>query len=214
MNEEHEEYQLVSNVEILSDRKLTFSVRNPYVIEKPKGIFRLVGLFFLTFTCIALCSVFIFLGLWPLALLGLLVPIALSFDQSGTEEVVPVSISLDEKLNQVDLFNSFLGANQSLSCPHQLRITACCYPLTRKFNIYFITVDLVGGNQQLESKVCISHFRHNRFSNVQNEKNNAASAFKFLADWLKIPIVVEEKILHCNGKTKDYFQALKVTWLY
>lgn len=210
MEKHQEKYQLVTKVEFHSNGKHTFAVRDPYLMESSKALSRVLGAFLI----IVFVSFFLFIGFWPLALLCLLVPIALSFDQKAIDEVVPVNISFDEKLNQVDLFNSFFDKNQSLSCPHQLRITACCYPLSSDFNIHFITVDLVGVSQQFESKICISHFRYNRFSNVQNEKRNATSAFKFLADWLEIPIVVEEKILHCKGETKEYFHALKVTWLY
>ncbi len=213
-----QKYQLVTNVEILSSEQLTFCVRHPLLLDSAENeskvvkVIRSIVLILCALLILAVGVMFMLMGSGYGFFMFLPVPvimIVIALRGSEEPQVIPVKMNLDPKSNYVEFENDDLGRKQSLSNPSQLKIVVRFFPLPKVGSIKLISVELLGlsnvGDSQKPANEVVATFRFLSVKDAQDKLSEAETSFKFLADWLKIPIVVEENVLYCDTNTRNIF---------
>lgn len=215
--ETQDEYQLVTNVEFDSQKKVTISVRHPlrYKDKLPRYVkFFVVFLLIVCAAAIIDLSVMLMINdsisaglfmIWPVPLFAILVML----NTSKITQLVQLNMNFDATLSYLEFENNLVGQRQFLRNPSQLKIVVRFFPVHRTSGIKVISVELVGLGNDLDnikvSKENVATFRFGSLKDAQDKLNEAQNSFKFLADWLQVPIVVEEYVLYEDSDTRYYF---------
>lgn len=216
MGKEQEKYQLVTKVELLTKEKLTFSVRNPLLFkDNERKYVKIIQAFALILGAALILGVgvmFLLMGSMDGLYMILPIPVILILiilHSSEKAQIVQLNMNFDSKLSYVEFENNYVGRRQSLSNPSQLKIVVRFFPLPKVGSIKLISVELVGLSNGVDSqevsKEVVATFRFWSVKDAQDKLNEAETSFKFLADWLKVPVVVEENVLYCDTNTRNIF---------
>ena len=52
---------------------------------------------------------------------------------------------------------------------------------------------------------CVVDYRYSSLEYAQNQRNDAARAFQFLAEWLNVPLMIEPYTMHEASNVRYYF---------
>lgn len=219
--ETQDEYQLVTNVEFHSQKNLTFSVRHPLLYEQnyPKYLKIIGGLILIVgaATIIDYSVKLMIKGSISAGMYTLFVPLSvlLGFLIFGKKlQAVQSNMKFDPKLSYLEFESNFTGQKQILRNSTQLRIVVRVFPDISSHRIQVnsinvISVELLGYDNDADnrkvSKVIVATFRFGSIKDAQDQLNETQSSFKFMADWLQVPIVVEEYVLYEDSDTRYYF---------
>lgn len=213
--------ELVTNVEFYSQKKVTISVRHPllYKVNHAKYL-KFCSVFILIVGAAAIIDFSVKLMIQGSISAGLytigvpLIAILVMLKISMRRQDVQLNMQFDPKLSYAEFENSFVGQRKVLRNPSQLKIVVRFFPDLRNSgyqinSIKLISVELIGFCNDVDnlkvSNVIVATFRFGSLKDAQDKLNEAQTSFKFLADWLQVPIVVEEHVLYEDSDIRYYF---------
>lgn len=222
-----DKYQLVKNVEFHSQKNVTFSVRNPllYKDSTPKYVqFFVVFLLIIGAATIIDFSVMLMIEgsigaglymIWPVPLFAILMKI----QNNKVAKLGELKMNFDPKLSYLEFESNLIGQKQFLRHPNQLKIVVRYFPEHGDRLLWFpdhktsgikvVSVEVIGLGSNVDSlkvsKEIVATFKFGSLKDAQEKLNEAQSSFEFLADWLKVPIVIEEHVLYEDSDIRYYF---------
>ena len=206
-----EKYKFVKSTDLISSQKLVFSTRNKYLsdIKKERVLTKFYHVFFKVFSIYILAFIVyaIVRANAVFMLIFALFPVVGLVWLYGNEKYEPVQkeIILNKDLDFIEFYDDFLNKNQIVYSPKAIKVTVRIDSTFRSFTVS-LSIDVVGSLAQDKklSNVRIAGFRYNTIENAVSRVSDAAIEFKFLADWLGLPIIVEEYAYYYDTNCRHY----------
>ena len=206
-----EKYKFVKNTDLISSQKLVFSTRNKYLsdIKKERLLTKLNHAFFKLFSiCFLAFIIYAVIGAGAVyMLIFALFPVICLVWLHGNEKYEPVQkeIIFNKDSNFIEFYDDFLHKHQIVYNPNAIKVTVRIDSTFKSFNVS-LSIDVVGflAQDNKLSNVRVAGFRYSTIENAVSRVSDAATEFKFLADWLGLPVIVEEYAYYYDTNSRHY----------
>jgi preprotein translocase subunit SecG len=207
-----DKYKFVKSIDLISSNQLVFTARNKYYSDFKNERFVaklnhvLLKLFFI---CVLVFSVYLIVRTSVVFILifTLISVIGLVWLHSY-EKYKPVQkeIFLNKDLDYIEFYDDFLNKQQTVYNPKAIKVTVRIDDTYRSYLFVSLSIDIIGSLAQGKelSNIRIVGFRYGTIKNAVSRVNDAALEFKFLADWLELPIITEECVYFYDTNCRHY----------
>lgn len=206
-----EKYKFVKSIDLISGNQLVFTTRNKYYSDFKKERFVakfnhvLLKIFFI---CVLVSSIYIVLRtnvifmliLTLIAVIGLL-----CLRRYEKYDPVQKEILSNKDLDFIEFYDDFLNKKQIVYSPKAVKVVVRIDDTYNSYLFVSLSVDIVGSLVQGKlSNIRVAGFRYSTIQNAVSRVNDAALEFKFLADWLELPIISEECVYYYDTNCRHY----------